>query len=381
MKSRPGPAEAGGSGRDVPAHAGVVTLPKLTALRLFAALWVVGFHALPRSAPVDAWAAFWNLGWLGVTFFFVLSGFILTYTYGRGAAALDLRRFWFARFARVYPLYVVALAFAVPMLVHDVRHPIDPDHVVDAARLTGVVVSTVTMLQSWFTSYVCVWNCPGWSLSDEAFFYALFPLAVLFVATRNGRAALLALTGAGMLLVAWAASAMPASMLVRGLTDASFNPLLRLPEFLLGVWLGGVYLARRPSLRVAPIVAAGAAAAIVVFACRSGLAPVPIPAQLIAAPLFAILIFAVAASNAPATGLLARAPIVLLGEASYALYILHGPLHGYVLAAFNRVAPAMPPAGQFAVYMVVAVSLAVATFILVERPVRTRLRAWYARAA
>jgi peptidoglycan/LPS O-acetylase OafA/YrhL len=153
-------------------------LPKLTSLRFFAAFWVLGFHAIPRRGPVDAWTAFWNRGWIGVTFFFVLSGFILTYTYGREASRLDARRFWVARFARVYPLYLFAMLFAVPQLLHFLRvagesgTPLDPGHV------AGVVMTSLAMLQSWFGQLVCVWNCPSWSLSDEAFFYALFPLVL-----------------------------------------------------------------------------------------------------------------------------------------------------------------------------------------------------------
>ena len=97
--------------------------------------------------------------------------------------------------------------------------------------------------------------------------------------------------------------------------------------------------------------------------------------HLVAAPLFGLLIFAVAASRSPSRGILAAAPLVLLGEASYALYMLHGPLHGYTLAAFNRAAPSVPNGIRFVVYVVAALALAISSYRWLEHPMRVWLRA------
>jgi len=78
-------------------------LPALTSLRFFAALHVVFFHLLALKI---LWSTGWlkqisSIGYVGVSFFFVLSGFILVYTYaGRESTAIE---FWRARFARIYP--------------------------------------------------------------------------------------------------------------------------------------------------------------------------------------------------------------------------------------------------------------------------------------
>lgn len=357
------------------AGAAAAPLPKLTSLRFFAAFWVLGFHALPRAGVVDAWVAFWNLGWLGVTFFFVLSGFILTYTYARAGQPVDRRRFWVARFARIYPLYLFAMLFAVPRLVHDVRQAHGGPGAIDAHRLAGVVLSSIVMLQAWFGRFVCVWNCPSWSLSDEAFFYALFPALALLAASRNGRTLMLAGAAVGVGLITLAATAAGAPSIAALAADGGLNPLERLPEFLLGCWLGGVFLAHRPSWGAAPAIAALATLGIISLAVWAGLHPAFELPHLVAAPMFAVLIMAVAASRTPGRGMLALAPLVLLGEASYALYMLHGPLHGYVLAAFNRESPGAQPAARFAVYVIASLALAVASFRWLERPMRIRLRA------
>ena len=353
---------------------GALALPHLTSLRFFAAFWVLGFHALPRSGLAPAWAAFWNAGWLGVTFFFVLSGFILTYTYGRHAGRFDRRGFWVARFARVYPLYLFAMLFAIPQLAHDVRHPAATATLVDTPRLAGVVVSSLAMVQAWFGSLSCVWNCPSWSLSDEAFFYALFPLIVPLTARRDGRWSVLAVALAGMALIAAGASGTLESTVAIAAAGASLHPVARLPEFLVGAWLGGLFVARRPIWPRGGFVAATAAGAIAVLGAWAGLHPAFHAPHLLSVPLFATLVYAVASSPDPRRGLLAAGPMVLLGEASYALYMLHGPLHGYVLAAFNRAAPGAPAWFVFLAYTGVALCLALASFRWLERPARVWLR-------
>src|SRR5690348_9842412 len=94
-------------------------LNALTGLRFFAAFYVVIFHfGKYHLASAPHWL--FNIGrsgYIAVGLFFVLSGFVLTYTYLGGAAPwtrLDKRTFWVARLARIYPLYVLSLAMAVP---------------------------------------------------------------------------------------------------------------------------------------------------------------------------------------------------------------------------------------------------------------------------
>ena len=361
--------------RNALAGSGSERLPQLTSLRFFAAFWVLGFHTIPRAGTPAVWSAFWNVGWLGVTFFFVLSGFILTYTYGSSSGIFDRRRFWLARFARVYPLYVFAMLFAVPQLVHSVRHPNAITDVVDGHRLAGVLLSSVAMLQAWFGNFVCIWNCPSWSLSDEAFFYMLFPLLVPLTVRPRGRVIVLVVALGAMGLIAAGATGESGSQLLAEAAGASLNPLARLPEFLLGVWLGGTYLARRTAWRPAGLSAPIITFAIVVLAMWAGLHTTFRTPHLVAAPLFAALVFTVASSPSPQGGILAAAPLVLLGEASYALYMLHGPLHGYMLAALHRVFPSASAWMVFIVYVITALAFAVASFLLLERPMRVWLRA------
>ena len=91
--------------------AGIPRLPVLKALtsaRFFAALHVALYHLIH---PFKIWGIFapvMSAGYTGVSFFFVLSGFILTYAHGTEyeAGRGNAQKFWIARFARIYPVYL-----------------------------------------------------------------------------------------------------------------------------------------------------------------------------------------------------------------------------------------------------------------------------------
>src|SRR5216684_4890803 len=99
-------------------------LPALTSLRFFAAFHVVIFHFQAMQIFIGpVWfQKLSSIGYVGVSFFFVLSGFILVYTYA--GRPMILKNFWRARFARIYPAYafsllVTALFFFLCCLDHE----------------------------------------------------------------------------------------------------------------------------------------------------------------------------------------------------------------------------------------------------------------------
>jgi len=153
-------------------------IPALTSLRFFAALHVLLFHTRAMGA---VFGPVWfqrlsSIGYTGVTFFFVLSGFILVYTYsGRSVTA---KKFWSARFARVYPAYAFALLLTLPFFLYGVAHFREiglPFMAFETAHIKIAAGLEVLLLQSWVPPAALSWNAVGWSLSVEAFFYLLFP--------------------------------------------------------------------------------------------------------------------------------------------------------------------------------------------------------------
>ncbi len=144
----------------------------LTGIRFVAAFGVFIQHMLGKLGMTRFYCPF---GDGGVTFFFVLSGFILTYVYAdRLTRYRDVPRFYFTRWARIWPLHVVTLAvyiFCFFKLAHIYNH----------ALPTRKLIVNVLLLQSWIPSYswCFFYNGVSWSISTEAFFYFMFPLLII----------------------------------------------------------------------------------------------------------------------------------------------------------------------------------------------------------
>lgn len=347
----------------MPANAARPHLRALTGVRYLAALHVMIFHVavlweiVGRESASDgklfqSWCAagaallerFWPLkgialsGFVAVSFFFTLSGFILAYTSldSSGAVVLDRRQFWVNRFARVYPVYFLGLVFNFLLFLVWLGGRKPP---LSAPQGLAVGGSAILLLQSWWPLAAGAWNPPGWSLSVEAFFYFLFPWLLPIVTRLPARGLVLWLLGA------WAAAiAAPIAYLAAGgevdwLSEGEtlvrvieFNPALRLPEFFAGMVLGRIFLSRNMDAEGA-ISRSGnglsliAAAGLLVALSLSQSLPRLLLYNGLLLPLYLLLIYGLALGGGALAWLLSRRWFVLLGDSSYALYILH---HGVI---------------------------------------------------
>lgn len=107
-------------------------------------------------------------GYVGVSFFFVLSGFILTYTYQEKFVQNNItkRTFYISRLARIYPLHILTLLIWIYMRKD---HPLNEPYIIN-------LLSNISLTQSFYPTDEIRFNAAAWSLSDEMFFYMLFPL-------------------------------------------------------------------------------------------------------------------------------------------------------------------------------------------------------------
>ena len=371
------------------------TLPSLTGLRFVAALQVVLFHVVgPRLAAAAGPGPRLILGgYVGVSLFFVLSGFILAYTYVgedgrlRGTAAA----FWVARLARVYPVYLLALAVGAPhFLDRVIRHT--PPGTSRARDVVAGVLSPV-LAQAWWPQSACDWNCPGWSLSVEVLFYALFPLLGMWLARRPsplgwGVSAWLLSLGAPVLYVLTAPDGLvrvaPADD-ATWITTLKYFPPAHVGEFALGIVCGCVFLKRRrrPTPGAVPQIAAWLSLCGVAGTLALGdRVPYPLLHNGLLAPCFAAIIYALAIGVGPLARLLAVRQIVRLGEASYALYLLHVPVRNYIqtLGHVFGVPGRMTPVLDMAT-IAVAIATSVVVFDRVEEPARRAIRSLTTRPA
>ena len=164
-------------------------VPALTGVRALAALLVLGLHAdqnIPAGAVVIL--PFLARGYLGVDFFFVLSGFIITHVYLTSLAAPTrsaVRIFLWHRFIRLYPVHVTVLLTLV-LLIWLARANHIPLNNPDEWRETSILWH-LALLHAWGVVPKPGWNAPSWSISAEWFAYLLFPLlapALMFVRDR-----------------------------------------------------------------------------------------------------------------------------------------------------------------------------------------------------
>lgn len=364
-------------------------LHALTGLRFFAALHVVGFHLW----RFDAWDApvvverFVRSGPVAVTLFFVLSGFVLTYTYADGTRLVTTTRsFLWARFARVYPVYLLGLLLSFPVVLALWSRAGGGAEALTSELARGLAAGL--LVQAHHPDLALAWNPPAWSLSAEAFFYVLFPLLAPRVLACSRRSALVVggvAVGVSLLAsygLALAADAATDDRVQRLFVHAfKYHPLVRLPEFLLGVVAARLFLDERGPPRVPATAWLVALASLVVVAL--GLVPYALWHNAFLAPLFALVVVALASGPTTVGRALSCRALVKLGEASYALYILHVPLLYWIAGVGERRTgeKVLERPAVALVSLVVIVALSRLVFVAVEAPLRRWLRRAGERAA
>lgn len=332
-------------------------LDRLTSLRALAALFVFGYH-LQLYRVVLGGRAPLTYGYAGVSFFFILSGFVLTWA---TPDANQPAAFWRRRFARIYPVYAVLLVVCALL-----SFPGAPTY-----NSIGALAS-VLLVQSWSLSPHVIFavNPPSWSLSDEAFFYLVLPLLLpaLSKLRATWRTGLLGswfiLTGAVVVYGAhrgghWSALAYT-------------FPLVRSGEFFLGVLLA---LELRRGRRLPPMAGVALiAGGLILGRPLSSLGPIP---DVWLDPLWVTVI--VLAAQQDITGrpgwILTRPAAVYAGGISYAFYLIHQ----IVVADLAQTLGGGVPVALLA--LLVATAGAVACHHLIERPVRRLLSAQAGRGS
>lgn len=345
----------------------------LTSLRFLAAVWVFGFH-LYRWKGEEAPAfldRLLNAGSVGMAFFFTLSGFILARAYAEADPLGDFRAYAVRRLARVYPLYlfVMLVSWCTVGFAGDLGQ---------APLRSGIMHASadLTLTNAWFPQMFMGWHLRGgtWSLSVEAFFYALFPLIFFHARGMSDQALAHGIRWAVGLLVFFSVVGKYAQPIDQTIGFATFYamPIFRLPEFVAGVFAG--VLVGRDSF-VAPSGRKAALAALVGFALVLLLAKaVPkVALGLVFVPcLLVVFAYFARREEGPAVRFFSHPVCVFLGEASYALYLVQLvtiPLFAEHAAQMDRGA---------AVAWCVAVTLAAACLLhlLVERPMRPLVTRW-----
>lgn len=342
----------------------------LTALRFYAALWVVAFSYWGNLAGVGAAPRLVEHGYLGVDLFFVLSGFILAHVYMQGFAErrVGYGHFLWARLARIYPLHLATLAgmglmgAVAVVLGFRMTHPI-----VDL----GSLPANLTLTHAWGLARTAAWNHPSWSISAEWFAYLSFPLFAAAAWSLRNRPRLAV---AGALVLLFAIHAGYRATTGEELTTATiaWGALRIVPCFAYGcaiylLWRSGaVKTTREALLGVALFVAA------ILVSVQSGLPDAATVAG------FGGLILALAGLSSTGSRRLTSPVGVYLGEISFAIYMVCVPWQvGFVNLSEKllHLEGGKLPAPLWAVFVLGVIPVAAAAHHLVERPARAAMRA------
>lgn len=359
----------------------ITHLHALTAFRFIAAVAVCAHHVqwLPAWEGRPPWPGLtgWlTAGYAGVPFFFILSGFVLTWNYhdrfrelGVGKVGSYLR----ARLARAYPLYLLTffLSLATPFGWHGYYFGFFYDRFWRA-------FSFLTLTQGFWNrpDFYQLYNPVAWTLSAEAFFYVLVPF-LLWGAARLPR-----LTPVGCLALAagLAAFRVGGAAIVPLETSLTAQwawyvfPPARLPEFMIGMLLA---LAR---LRSGPRAAGGY--------WRATLAEVGVLAVLIAqigtsfglppgfrlggyyVPTMAVLVWVFAGQRGAVSDALKWRPLQYFGELSYSLYMLHMLVFDLLLTSLSPWRTGWSHEWQALFVLTAAVAACPVSYHLIETPAR-----------
>ncbi len=307
----------------------VSRLDSLTGARFIAAASVFIFHAAsirifqPTGPDSDFFLTISaTSGTMAVSFFFVLSGFILTWSARKYDTA---REFYRRRFFKIFPNHIVT--FLLSLVVY--------------ATLAGALLPAllnITLLHAWVPKmpYFISFNHVTWSLSCELLFYAAFPL-LYKLAQRIPVRRLWWAAGAvlaAIFVVPLFAKLLPTEprMMLLLTDNQSFSepilqywfvyifPPVRLLDFVLGILMARIVLSGRwINLRPLPALA-------VVVACYVLASFVPFLYSLNAVTIVGVALIIPAVASAETAGrptFLASRPMIWLGEISFAFYMVH----------------------------------------------------------
>ncbi len=331
-------------------------LAPLTSFRFIAAMAIVVFHT---TAPHQYYLR------SGVTFFYVLSGFILIYVHPRVEGVLARYRFWVSRFARIWPLHLFTLLAAV-LYFHggDLR----------------LFLLDLFLLQAWVPSEQALFSYNGvaWSLSVELFFYFAFPFVLPWVHKAPARtlAATVGLTGIVVVALGFIPKAAWGNQ-ISYLDFTIYNPVLNLYKFVLGMVVGKWWMnsSAAPASRTWSLVEAAAFVGVLAFVPLSSTVAGTITGwdttaaqrqlqDFLCTPFFALLIFIFAYQQGAVSRVLSWKGFVLLGDISFSVYMLQ-----FMFLLFHQAG-----VGRFSmrwiVYAVCLVSLSWVTYSFIEIPAR-----------
>ena len=276
--------------------------------------------------------------------------------------------YYLNRFARIYPVYLFALILSVIKFM-----------MIDVVPLKELILQ-LFVIQSWFPGHIGKLNTPGWSLSVEALFYLSFPFLFNNFYTK------FSLRSVSILVfILWFATQILLNYIYLSphylpspskIHDFIFYfPLMHINEFMIGNVLGFVYLnsaKKQRNLDVPLTISVIAMLAVLLFitsvSFHDGLMAI----------LFSPVILLLSLNSGIITKIFSNKYLVLLGEASYGMYILQSPIKSFSSVIFKKI-HLVNETFQFYAFMVILIVTSILCYFLIEIPAKDWIKSWKKR--
>lgn len=318
-------------------------------------------------------------GYIAVSYFIMLSGFVLGYNYNERArnGELDRKRFWEARFTRIYPIYFLSLVLGIGNLRGEYG-----SHT-HAMFWTGLVL-TPLLVQGFVPAVATFLNTPAWTMSAEAFYYFLFPWLARWKKPERMRPHLLKMAAV------WGLGTVPGALYMifnpdgiahpdrwsygHWLWALKYTPYGHLCSFVFGVMLANLDAMIARAHRVRLWMGIAGFAGIYGFVSQGARVPFALAHDGLLMPLFAFIILGMAGENPLARALSVR-PLIFIGESSYCLYLLHFNLWKILHRSHLLDKLGLSRYDPWLSYVLMIV-LALFALHFIERPAQRKLREW-----
>lgn len=333
-----------------------IRIDQLNFTRFLAAISIVIFHFGTAATPFhgNSLSFLFERANIAVSYFFVLSGFVMILS-SSGKRNISFFPFIKRRLARLYPIYVLALLLTIGLLI-------------DLQEISwNNFFLNLFLIQSWFPNKALTLNYPGWSLSNEMFFYALFPF-LLSSLYRRLRPWIVTV----VVVLFWISSQVLFQFLVIEYSWMvkywHYIPILHLNEFLLGSLAGLYFLQKKDGMKKNKALWIFFLLFLLVLALKLS---VDYHNGLLA-PLFAIFLVVLSLDNGWVSRFSQNKLCVFLGDISYSVYILQFPvwllISDYRLEKYLGVSKGTDLAFYVKLFFLLLISSI--AYVMIEVPVR-----------
>ncbi|MDI7549260.1 acyltransferase [Cronobacter sakazakii] len=291
----------------------------LTSLRKFAALGVflshLGIMSQSSIPQFNEASRYFFSGYVGVTFFYILSGFIINYSFSRHLAEgrFSNKDFIVYRLARLFPVHIVSLLCVLILFGYTKNW--------EATNKEALLYNTF-LLQSFIpdAGYYFSFNPVSWSISCEMFFYLCFCLLVK-CRTKHLFFAFSAVQAINIYFLVYPPSGVSLHWLFY------INPIFRISDFMLGIIICRAFLAKpvTPKIVVCSAMEIGSLLflALTIYVATNYVANMNVKYDLLYIPCMASVVIAFAFNGGIISRILANKYLILLGEASFSFYMFH----------------------------------------------------------